>query len=772
MLRRWLKILIPFFILPLLWQYAMHYKWAQNLENLTLNFRYWLRGNLDEATIEQKTNKKLPHIIYVNADNASINFMGEAPIPLSFYAKAIFALTNLAKPKVLISDISFFEKQYSSLVDLNRVQHDENVCRHYFERSPNVILGAWYNTYGDAQKIFFQNEHPLPLLYLGFNNFSLIKNPIYPSINITGKNPHVGIVNCDISADEGQTTRWVPLYTRTKDHIYYALGLEALIHTLDVQHDLIDIYGDDSEDEKYENKFIIIFLRSDGQIIKKIPLYKRQLMEINWFSSWSSTKDTKVSLMNVLKNYDILQSSNASKEEKAGAADFFAQFNDAVICLGDSYESSSSLIKTPVDTQAVPSITAHANLLKTMASECYITRLSWGTEFMIVFLLNFFVASLTLYSDFFRRLGNLLVCLVVFYFVLTLYLFGVFNPTIHLALPVVAPLGCILTFLIFGTLYQMVIERKQRLRIKHIFGTYLSPEIVTDMLENQKDPQLGGVEKNITAFFSDIQNFSTFSELLPPKTLVRLMNEYLTAVTKIIKEEGGTLDKYIGDAVVAMFGAPYDLNNHPLQACIAACRIQEKQEWLRNKWREDRDITWPREILSMRTRIGLNSGLATVGNMGSSTRFNFTMMGDTVNVAARCESGAKTFGVYTLVAEDTYKTIVTDSDLIVFRFIDRIVVKGRQHPLGVYELVGMKQQLKSSTFECIDVFEKGIQKYLQQDWIGAIKLFEASSLLEPLQPGRDPGVFLNPSMLYKQRCAYMQMNPPKNWDGVFVMHTK
>ena len=147
-------------------------------------------------------------------------------------------------------------------------------------------------------------------------------------------------------------------------------------------------------------------------------------------------------------------------------------------------------------------------------------------------------------------------------------------------------------------------------------------------------------------------------------------------------------------------------------------------------------------------------------------------MGDTVNVAARCESGAKTFGVYTLVAEDTYKTIVTDSDLIVFRFIDRIVVKGRQHPLGVYELVGMKQQLKSSTFECIDVFEKGIQKYLQQDWIGAIKLFEASSLLEPLQPGRDPGVFLNPSMLYKQRCAYMQMNPPKNWDGVFVMHTK
>jgi adenylate cyclase len=160
--------------------------------------------------------------------------------------------------------------------------------------------------------------------------------------------------------------------------------------------------------------------------------------------------------------------------------------------------------------------------------------------------------------------------------------------------------------------------------------------------------------------------------------------------------------------------------------------------------------------------------------MGSSTRFNYTMMGDTVNVAARCESGAKTFGIYTLVTDDTYRAVIAeDRDLLVFRFVDRIIVKGRGSPLSIYELLGLRKDQSATTMECIDYFEKGIYKYLQQDWREAVQLLGKSAELEPLQPGRDLGININPSILLKQRCQYMQQNPPgKDWDGVFVMKNK
>ena len=250
------------------------------------------------------------------------------------------------------------------------------------------------------------------------------------------------------------------------------------------------------------------------------------------------------------------------------------------------------------------------------------------------------------------------------------------------------------------------------------------------------------------------------------------MNEYLTEVTNVIIEEGGTLDKYIGDAVVAMFSAPFKLPNHPLNACIAACKIQDKQVLLRERWQRERK-QWPQEIFNMRTRIGLCSGNAIVGNMGSNTRFNFTMMGDTVNIGARCESGAKTYGVYTLVSEDTYKEVLTVPNPLVFRFIDRIVVKGRQHPIGIYELVGLKQNLKQNTFDCLELFEQGIHHYLSRNWTQAIQYFEKSAILETFVPGRDVGISTNPSLTFINRCKSMMNDvPDKNWDGVFVMKTK
>jgi len=343
----------------------------------------------------------------------------------------------------------------------------------------------------------------------------------------------------------------------------------------------------------------------------------------------------------------------------------------------------------------------------------------------------------------------------------------------HTVLPMAAPIGATFTasFLMIGL--QLLEEEKQKGRIKGMFGTYLSPQLVERMIESREEPRLGGHEEEITAYFSDIQSFSTISEALESGPLVELMNEYLTACTDIVQEEGGTLDKYIGDAVVAMFGAPVAFPNHAYRACIASQRVHKRLGELRAKWKEE-GRKWPEIVPQMQSRIGLNSGRMTIGNMGSRTRFDYTMMGDNVNLAARMESGAKAYGVYTMVTESTKVACEQKGgDRLVFRYLDRIVVKGRSQPVPVYEIVGLKEDVTPSTQNCLSAFAQGIDRYLGQDWDAASRHFVASAPLEPNLPGQTPGVETNPTLVMVKRCEELKHRPPgPNWDGTFVMKSK
>jgi adenylate cyclase len=316
-------------------------------------------------------------------------------------------------------------------------------------------------------------------------------------------------------------------------------------------------------------------------------------------------------------------------------------------------------------------------------------------------------------------------------------------------------------------------EQKAKQEIKGMFGSYVSPELVERMVNSGEMPQLGGHEEMITAYFSDIQGFSTFSEKLPPAQLVELMNEYLTACTDIVQAEGGTLDKYIGDAVVAMFGAPMPLAEHAYRACVTACRVQLKLAELRDQWRTLGD-RWPEIVWSMQTRIGLNTGRCVVGNMGSRTRFNYTMMGDDVNLAARMESGAKSWGVYVMCTEATKLACETHGgDQVVFRPLGRIVVKGRKQATPIYEIVGLRESLGPSVIECIELFTLGLTRHDERDWEGAMACFKRSAELEPYQPGVSAGVSSNPSLVFLKIVTHYKLNPPDlNWDGVHIMSEK
>ena len=342
-------------------------------------------------------------------------------------------------------------------------------------------------------------------------------------------------------------------------------------------------------------------------------------------------------------------------------------------------------------------------------------------------------------------------------------------------------------------------EERDKKFLKNTFSSYLSPELIDEMYDSKMHPTLGGEAKIITAFFTDIQGFSTFSEKLTAHQLVELLNEYLTEMTGILIGEKGTLDKYEGDAIIAFFGAPMELLDQEVRACRVAVRMQERLDELRIKWQGEKTVAgepnpnvrnvpgdqwrpgdrWPRVVHEMRMRVGINTGEIVVGNMGSSTRMNYTMMGDPVNLSARLEAAAKQYGVYNLVSEYTLDVEYMDEsgepkkvmDAVETRYLDRITVVGKSEPVRVYELIGMKGEISEKERELIVLYEEGMRLYQNMEWDQAIERFSRSYSLE-----RFPFEKTTPSEVFIYRCRKFKAEPPvklgQTWDGVFQLTQK
>jgi adenylate cyclase len=200
--------------------------------------------------------------------------------------------------------------------------------------------------------------------------------------------------------------------------------------------------------------------------------------------------------------------------------------------------------------------------------------------------------------------------------------------------------------------------------------------------------------------------------------------------------------------------------------------VQRRIAELREKWRSEGD-KWPVLVHRLRTRIGLNTGVCMIGNMGSRTRFNYTMMGDNVNLAARMESGAKSWGVYTMCTDATKVACQRHGDDVLFRPLGRIVVKGRTQAVPIHEIIGRKGEVPDATLECIATFDEALQLYYARDWIRARELFERCRALEPNQPAPDNGISLNASLVYLQIIEhFVHEPPPADWDGSYVMKEK
>ncbi len=302
--------------------------------------------------------------------------------------------------------------------------------------------------------------------------------------------------------------------------------------------------------------------------------------------------------------------------------------------------------------------------------------------------------------------------------------------------------------------WSFAVEGRERRYIQGAFGHYLSPEIVRRISENPDSLRLGGERREVTFYFSDIAGFTTFSEKLAPEQLTKLMNTYLGEMTETVLESGGTLDKYIGDAVMAFWGAPLPMEGHALVACKVALENQKKLARLREEWCA---AGWP----PVSNRIGLNSGPAIIGNMGSAKRFSYTAIGDNVNLASRLEGANKPYGTGIMISESTR---LAAGDAVEVRELDYIKVKGKNLPIRVYELLGLKGETDPKLLAKARRFEEGLAL------LRARKLDEAEAAFRGVVKdfGEDDSC-----ELFLERCAEVRAEPPPpDWDGSFALTEK
>lgn len=692
------------------------------LENKTIEWRLKFRGPIE---CPEK-------VIYINVDTKAISEFGSFPWNRNIFAAALDILFTRGNVKAVGMDFVFAESGISNL-GRDEAAEGTRALGESIQQHNNVVLAATYGSSMGVRGI----ERPFPLV-IDRAAPQNVDSPELPQNGLIGPNwGRIGLI------DTVFHDRWIPMFSRFYQATYLPLSLQMALLNWDLDFSALTIERDK-----------IIVRSNNGTIQRIIPLAVNQLTEINWFSSWE--ENSMCSIVDIIRNNEILDEDNAEQKQKA--EEFFANLKDALILIGPTDSLLQDITTTPTNPERpVPKVSAHGNMLKTILTGRFLHRPPTWVNTLIVVTFGLAITALCL------RQGStwryLSVGFVGLYIVAAFVLFAHWN----VLLPLVAPTGAALCCSFAAILWQLGVEEQRRRRIKSMFGMYLAPHLVEHMVSKNIIPQVGGVDAQITAFFSDIESFSPLAESLEPTRLVELMNEYLGECTTVITEHDGTLDKYVGDAIIAIFGMPLSREDHAAAACRASLDFLKAQDALRKRWASE-EGRWPDRALRIRTRIGLNTGDAVVGDMGSHLRMNYTMMGDNVNLTQRIEAAAGVFGVEILTSSSTRDAArQTDEDLE-FRHIDRVLVPGRAKPVEVYELMGLRESLTPDSAQCRDIYKEGLAEYFKANWEEAEVLFRQSAELEARK------TFPNPSLVMARRCEYFRHNPPEpEWNFAYKL---
>jgi adenylate cyclase len=424
-------------------------------------------------------------------------------------------------------------------------------------------------------------------------------------------------------------------------------------------------------------------------------------------------------------------------------------FRGKLVLVGVTATALADVRVTPFD-GICPGVEIHANLLDNILRRDFIIQPRWIVLVELAAILAS-VLILGVVLHYARGLSGaaVAVLLIAAYLVGSQWLFVSFGMPLGLVYPLLA-IG--LTYSVISVQHYVVEEGEKR-KIRDAFGLYLSPHLARLVSERPDMLALGGEKRELTVLFSDIRGFTTMSEQLDPEALVELLNEYFGRMTDVIFSQDGTLDKYIGDAIMAVWGAPVPQSDHALRACRAALGMVSGLAQLVAEWQR-------RGLPELDIGIGINTGPMVVGNMGSARRLSYTVIGDNVNLGSRLEGLNKMYGSHVIASEATLQAA---RGALVARELDLVRVKGKRLPVRIYEILGTIDE-RERWGGLLHGFNTGLAAYREQRWDDAMFAFAAV-----LEKHPDDG----PAQLYIERCRDMLAAPPEpDWDGVTIMETK
>ena len=752
---------------------AIFFGWASYkitfVNSLLKGYEYISYDSRMRARTSGVEQMSIEDVVVIDIDNTSVGPVEEGGLgryhnwPHAYHGQLINTVSS-GNPKALIFDIIFDEEntyKYDLVQALSSGAAPKNQDLEYatnqflYSNDPSKFVTETQNSSKTYHAIVFEQEDTLNFLpkmeeepegYLfddhiisGVSSEAKMRLPQADRIGntyVSLLSASVGNGSANFPQDSDGVIRRAPtaIYFDGPDHVYPTLVMSAVI-------DILGIKKDGGFDYDFENN-ILNLIDTTETVVRKIPIDDKGRMYVNYYGSFQT--------------FYYLPYSYCMDPEML-PPDYW---QDKVAFVGASLPGLMDLRNTPVQ-ETFAGVEIHANVMHSILQDSFVKVKSQTSTFYTILFVCLIVGIFISFPK--KPFYALPIPIIAIFgwiiyanlqFINDLEMLEVVRPI----LSVIGTFGGIFLFNYFGA------EKDKRF-LKNTFSTYISPELIDQMYEAKEQPSLGGEEGYHTAFFTDIQSFSAFSEKLSAPDLVELLNDYLTEMTDILLKNKGTLDKYIGDAIVAFYGAPAPVDDHEFWSCLTAVKMQDRLAELRTKWQEEGN-KWPEIVHNMQNRIGINTGKLVTGNMGSTMRMNYTMMGDTVNLAARLEASAKQYGIYIQVANETYTAC---KDKFIWRDLDYVVVMGKTEPAQVFELISEKDKMPKGYDKLLPAYNEALELYRNQDWAKAVDAFKASNELEDMFPGRKT----NPSQIYIPRCEHYKDNPPgDNWDGSWALTKK
>ncbi|HHF7373584.1 CHASE2 domain-containing protein [Legionella bozemanae] len=701
---------------------------------------------LDYRTYDQvvqlnwRPHQTIPRIVIIDIDNKSVEQEGRWPWPRNKIATLINKLKQngvvtigtdivMAEAEVnyaiglkneiqkLMPQLPLEQKQLPDLLEqiAPKVDNDRILAQSLLDH--NVVLGFLFHNDKEIRK----GVLPSPLTNPENNYLYRDNLPLYQFSGYNGCLP----LFLEASTQAGTVTN-VPDLDGTIRHglmlasydnkLYATLALATAMNYLMVKHVTLKMRHHQLYGIQMGNVFIPT--NAYGQIL--IPFWG-QIGAHNYYSAT-----------------DIIQD-KINPEELQGA---IAIIGSTIILLADLHQS-------PV-AQSYPGVEMVGNMVQGIVGQQLVSEYDWRTPKARVYLILIGVFFTFLFSILsVSRILILAVISIIGIWALSIYLFV--YESLYL------PIALILTLIVLQTItnygYLFIIERRQKRKINQLFGHYVPEDYVKELIESPQQYSMEGQERNMTVLFSDIRNFTSLSENLEASNVKRLLNAFFTPITEIIFSFRGTIDKYVGDMIVAFWGAPMLDEEHASHAIMCSLTMVKQLPEINEKMQE-------KDLPAVSFGIGLATGLMNVGDMGSEFRRAYTVIGDTVNLASRLQDLTKFYQVTILVSDKTR----AGQDQFIWRAIDKITVKGRKSGLTIYQPLGKVSDVSEEVLTQLEEYHRALEDYYAQNWSSAEKKF---AMLKT----KFPNVYLY--QMYLERVkAFMETPPPENWDGIYMHQHK